>query len=52
MADRTNFFYMNKSVLLTDPLDPKLSIYEYRHIIYIYFFNNNWSLRKSAGKRF
>lgn len=50
MADRTNFFYMNKSVLLTDPLYPKLSIYEYRHIIL--FFNNICSLRKSAGKCF
>lgn len=53
MTDRTNFFYVNKSVLLTDPLYPKLSIYEYRHIIFfLVFFNNIWSLRKSAGKRF
>lgn len=37
MTDRTNFFYVNKSVLLTDPLYTKLSIYEYRHIIYIFF---------------
>lgn len=53
MTDRTNFFYVNKSVLLTDPLYTKLSIYEYRHIIFfLVFFNNIWSLRKSAGKRF